>query len=134
MNVKFGSALVALAAAVALAGPHALARDSSATKPHAIADDPARPSDSTANLPSASGAQTTTPGGAVTGLGQPQGTALKELEYGAPGGVQQRAREESVGATGSAGAEASESRRSGANDAAAGTQERGSKGTRPDKK
>lgn len=33
----------------------------------------ARPADSTANRPSESGAQSTTPPGAVTGAGQPQG-------------------------------------------------------------
>ena len=37
--------------------------------------DPARPADATANRPSDSGAQSTTPRGAVTGAGQPQGAS-----------------------------------------------------------
>jgi hypothetical protein len=66
------------------------------------ADDVARPRDPTANVPSAIGAQTTTPQGAVTGAGNAQSPGLKELEYGRPGGLQQRAREreQALGATG----------------------------------
>ena len=56
-------------------------------------EDAARPSDSTANVPSAVGAQATTPAGAVTGAGHAQSLELKELEYGRAGGLQQRARE-----------------------------------------
>jgi hypothetical protein len=65
-------------------------------------EDAARPTDSTANLPSAVGAQTTTPVRAVTGAGHAQPQQIKELEYGRPGGLQQRAREreQSTGAAG----------------------------------
>ena len=58
-------ALVSAALICVLASAHA------ATK----ADDTARPRDPTANQPSESGAQSTTPKGAVTGAGQPQGQA-----------------------------------------------------------
>jgi hypothetical protein len=63
-----------------------------------------RPADPTANLPSDTGAQTTLPSGAVTGAGQPQGT-LPQADDGAPGGLEQRARDRRSKA---AGAEATE--------------------------
>ncbi len=52
-----------------------------------------RPADSTANLPSDSGSQTTLPTGAVIGAGQPQGTGVQP-DIGAPGGLERRARRE----------------------------------------
>lgn len=59
-----------------------------------------RPADPTANLPSASGSQTTLPSGAVTGAGQPQGTT-RQPKVGAPGGLEERARREArTGGTG----------------------------------
>lgn len=85
MNASFGSALFALAAIVGLVAEDALAQQRATTESEALQADPARPTDSTENLPSATGAQATTPAGAVTGAGQPQGTVLKELDYGAPG-------------------------------------------------
>ena len=55
-----------------------------------------RPANPAANLPSDTGVQTTLPSGAVTGAGQPQGT-LPQPDDGAPGGVEQRARERRSG-------------------------------------
>ena len=63
----------ALVAALSFAAAPALAQD--AKKSPVQTGDAARPSDPTANKPSASGAQTTTPSGAVTGAGHPQGGA-----------------------------------------------------------
>jgi hypothetical protein len=59
-----------------------------------------RPADPAANLPSDTGVQTTLPSGAVTGAGQPQGT-LPQPDDGAPGGVEQRARERRSGSAAS---------------------------------
>jgi hypothetical protein len=61
-----------------------------------------RPADPTANLPSDTGAQTTLPSGAVTGAGQPQGT-LPQPDDGAPGGLEQRARDRRSGAANTGG-------------------------------
>lgn len=76
---------ICLAAAALIAGACAHAQDAEKTDP--------RPRDATRNLPSGSGSQTTQPSGAVTGAGQPQGTQPK-ADYGAPGGVEPRAREQ----------------------------------------
>jgi hypothetical protein len=59
---------------VAAAMLYAISAAVAATK----VDDPARPRDATANQPSESGAQSTTPKGAVTGAGQPQAGAQPE--------------------------------------------------------
>ena len=56
-----------------------------------VSADTPRPRDSTLNLPSDSGSQTTLPSGAVTGAGQPQGTT-RQPDVGAPGGLERRAR------------------------------------------
>lgn len=95
---KTNSALITIAAAAVFATASAHAQQSGTASP--------RPADPTANLPSASGSQTTLPSGAVTGAGQPQGT-VKQPDVGAPGGLEERARREartggSTGATGSA--------------------------------
>ena len=50
-----------------------------------------RPANTTKNLPSDTGSQTTLPSGAVTGAGQPQGTG-RQPDVGAPGGLERRAR------------------------------------------
>ena len=52
---------------------------------------PARPRDSTVNLPSDTGSQTTTPAGAATGAGQPQGMT-RQPDVGSAGGLEKRAR------------------------------------------
>ena len=67
-------AFIAAALACALSSSHA------ATK----ADETARPADATANKPSESGAQNTTPQGAVTGAGQPQGAAQPDVAKSTP--------------------------------------------------
>ena len=120
MNAQPGLPLLALVAAIALAGQDALGQQRAATQAQVFEPDPARPGDATENLPSATGAQASTPAGAVTGAGQPQGAALKELEYGAPGGLQQRARDEALGATSASGAGTAGGRGSGEGEAAAG--------------
>lgn len=74
-----------LAAAALIAGTCAHAQEAEKSDP--------RPGDATRNLPSDTGSQTTQPSGAVTGAGQPQGT-LPQADYGAPGGAEQRAREQ----------------------------------------
>ena len=66
-----------------------------AQQPSHMPRDP-RPADPAANLPSDTGVQTTLPSGAVTGAGQPQGT-LPQPDDGAPGGVEQRARDRRSG-------------------------------------
>jgi hypothetical protein len=88
MKSAFTAALAAFAAAAMFSGAAA------AAPPTPVIDDP-RPRDSTANLPSATGSQTTLPGGAVTGAGQPQGRTIQP-EVGAPGGLQPRARSEAM--------------------------------------
>lgn len=98
MKTSTQSLLVALAAASIFASVPAHAQQSGAATS-------APPADPTANLPSATGSQTTLPSGAVTGAGQPQGT-VKQPDVGAPGGLEERARREartggSMGATGS---------------------------------
>lgn len=55
------------------------------------AQDPARPKNPAANLPSDTGSQATMPSGAVTGAGQPQGKGVQP-DVGAPGGLERRAR------------------------------------------
>jgi hypothetical protein len=70
---------------------HALAQQSSTTG--ATKSDSTRPRDSTANLPSDTGSQTTLPSGAVTGAGQPQGKG-KQADVGSPGGLEPRARQQ----------------------------------------
>ena len=65
---------------IAAAFACALSSSQAATK----ADDAARPADATANKPSESGAQTTTPKGAVTGAGQPQGGAQPDVSQSTP--------------------------------------------------
>jgi hypothetical protein len=82
----------ALFAALAASAPYASAEQTPGLHMELQAD-PARPSDSTANLPSAIGSQTTLPSGAVTGLGHAQAPELKAFTYGDPGGLQQRARQ-----------------------------------------
>ena len=76
---------ICLAAATLIAGTCAHAQEAEKTDP--------RPRDATRNLPSDSGSPTTQPSGAVTGAGQPQGT-LPQADDGAPGGVEQRARDQ----------------------------------------
>jgi hypothetical protein len=78
MNARLASAVLALATAIAIAGEDSLAAEHRKKAQPELQPDPARPANPTDNLPSASGAQTTTPAGAVTGAGQPQGGVLKE--------------------------------------------------------
>jgi hypothetical protein len=90
MKTSLTTLAAALAAILATGGP-ATAQQSSATAGQTA--DTARPRDSTANLPSDSGAQTSLPSGAVTGAGHPHGKG-KQADVGAPGGAEPRAREE----------------------------------------
>jgi hypothetical protein len=84
------SALMALVSVAAiLSGDRVSAQQR--TDSTAAARDPARPADSTANLPSDSGSHTTLPSGAVTGAGLPEGTG-KQPDVGQPGGLEPRAR------------------------------------------
>jgi hypothetical protein len=101
--MKTISITAAAALALAITGP-TLAEQSSLPK---RAADTARPADSTANLPSDSGSQTTLPSGAVTGAGHPEGVG-RQPDVGAPGGLEPRARQQAreqgrgIGATGPA--------------------------------
>ena len=104
MKRKMTVSLLASAAAAVVFALPAYAQQSAG-----VPNDP-RPADPTANLPSATGSQTTLPSGAVTGAGQPQGTT-RQPEVGAPGGLQPRARQEAreaaaAGADGATGATA----------------------------
>jgi hypothetical protein len=76
----------------AVAAASVLAHTPARAQPAGSAPVDPRPADGAANLPSDTGVQTTLPSGAVTGAGQPQGT-LPQPDDGAPGGVEQRARE-----------------------------------------
>lgn len=87
MKTRRHSVLNALAAAAILASAQVYAQQGGN-----VPSSP-RPADPTANLPSATGSQTTLPSGAVTGAGQPQGT-VKQPNVGAPGGLEERARRE----------------------------------------
>jgi hypothetical protein len=98
MISKATSALAAIATAAVLVHTPVHAQESG----DATVDP--RPADATANLPSDTGAQTTLPSGAVTGAGQPQGT-LPQPDDGAPGGLEQRARDRRSEALGAGGAE-----------------------------
>ena len=135
MKLNTHSLLGALAAAAILISVPAHAQQSgAATSP--------RPADPTANLPSATGSQTTLPSGAVTGAGQPQGT-VKQPNVGAPGGLEERARREArtgastkatgrtaTGATGAAGATGGASGATGTSDGATGTPARAARQSR----
>ena len=66
----FKPVVLAAALAAMLSGAHALAKEW--PRPPVHEGSPGRPADPMANLPSATGAQTTIPGGAVTGAGNPQ--------------------------------------------------------------
>jgi hypothetical protein len=131
MKTRRHSVITALATAAILASAHVHAQQGGNVPANP------RPADPTANLPSATGSQTTLPSGAVTGAGQPQGT-VKQPNAGAPGGLEERARREartggSTGTTGStaAGARATGSTAGGAAGASgtAGTSD-GATGTR----
>lgn len=80
MNTIKAAAAAAAVAAV-FAGAQAGAQQS--TQPPSERGSAARPADPTANQPSATGAQTTTPGGAVTGAGHAQIDRKLEVEAGA---------------------------------------------------
>jgi hypothetical protein len=93
--------IVRAAAAAALGlsvfiAPVATAGETPSGKAQAPAADSARPRDATSNLPSDSGSQTTTPKGAVTGAGQPQGKG-KQPDVGSAGGLEPRARAQGTG-------------------------------------
>jgi hypothetical protein len=76
------NAFIAAAVISALCATSAAAQYPDQTKAKSAqkgkAGDAARPTDTTANQPSESGAQNTTPKGAVTGAGQPQGKGQPE--------------------------------------------------------
>jgi hypothetical protein len=77
--------------AFVLASSQVSAQEQTESPAAVLSRDSARPEDSTANLPSDSGSHTTLPSGAVTGAGLPEGTG-KQLDIGAPGGLEPRAR------------------------------------------
>ena len=91
MRSCFRLVLVATCAAAALASFGTSAQQQPAGSVVTPGGEPARPRNPTANLPSDSGSQTTTPAGAATGAGQPQGMT-RQPDVGSPGGLERRAR------------------------------------------